>query len=317
MNGYQLTRQWFEWRFNNPGKLSSAHAELYFYIVDRWNYFGQKPEFGLPRLHTMEVLSIGSRNTYKKLFGDLIEHGFIKLIRESCNQYHHASIIALSKFEQAPDTPLDTPTEQAHEQAPDPIGKPNNLGTKELKKKGFDFSGYGMLSELMQKWVDYKKSIKNSYKSQSSLDIVFKKLNELSGGDYQKAEAIVEQSIANQWQGLFELRQHNTNVNRGNSQPPVDPSKIINYGKGNGAVVYSEKYKVYYEPIHNGQPPKEVVDLIYLDQGNHSNYGEYVKWMLKNDRHPLPPEDTRYFPEDWNFEKFVSEQKAILANSNQ
>lgn len=316
MNGYQLTRQWFEWRFNNPGKLSSAHAELYFYIVDRWNYFGQKPEFGLPRLHTMEVLSIGSRNTYKKLFGDLIEHGFIKLIRESCNQYHHASIIALSKFEQAPETPLDTPTEQAIEQAPDPIDKSNNLGTKELKKKGFDFSGYGILSELMQKWVDYKKSIKNSYKSQSSLDIVAKKLNELSGGDIQKAEAIVEQSIANQWKGLFELRQ-TLNVNRGNSQPAVDPSKIINYGKGNGAVVYSEKYNVYYEPIQNGQPPKEVTDLIYLDQGNHSNYGEYVKWMLRNDRQPLPPEDTRYFPADFNFERFVSEQKAILAQSNQ
>jgi hypothetical protein len=131
MNGYQLTRQWFEWRFNNPGKLSSAHAELYFYIVDRWNYFGQKSEFGLPRLHTMEVLSIGSRNTYKKLFGDLIDYGFIKLIRESCNQYHHASIIALSKFEQAHDTPLDTPTEQAVEQAPDPIGKPINQETNE------------------------------------------------------------------------------------------------------------------------------------------------------------------------------------------
>lgn len=316
MNGYQLTRQWFEWRFNNPGKLSSAHAELYFYIVDRWNYFGQKPEFGLPRLHTMEVLSIGSRNTYKKLFGDLIEHGFIKLIRESCNQYHHASIIALSKFEQAPETPLDTPTEQSPEQAPDPIDKSNNLGTKELKKERFDFSGYGILSKLMQKWVDYKKSIKNSYKSQSSLDIVAKKLNELSGGDIQKAEAIIEQSIANQWQGLFELRQ-TLNVNRGISQPSVDPSKIINYGKGNGAIVYSEKYNVHYEPIHNGQPPKEFNDLIYLDQGNHSNYGEYVKWMLRNDRQPLPPEDTRYFPADFNFERFVSEQKAILAASNQ
>lgn len=316
MNGYQLTRQWFEWRFNNPGKLSSAHAELYFYIVDRWNYFGQKPEFGLPRLHTMEVLSIGSRNTYKKLFSDLIEHGFIKLVRESCNQYHHASIIALSKFEQAPETPLDTPTDQAPEQAPDPIDKSNNLGTKEPKKKGFDFSGYEKLSDLMQKWVDYKKSIKNSYKSQSSLDIVAKKLNELSGGDIQKAEAIVEQSIANQWQGLFELRQ-TLNVNRGNSQPAVDPAKIINYGKGNGAVVYSEKYNVYYEPIQNGQPPKEVTDLIYLDQGNHGHYGEYVKWMLMNDKQPLPPEDTRYFPADFNFEKFISEQKAILANSNQ
>jgi hypothetical protein len=143
MNGYQLTRQWFEWRFNNPGKLSAGHAELYFYIVDRWNYFGQKSEFGLPRLHTMEVLSIGSRNTYKKIFGDLIEHGFIKLIRESCNQYHHASIIALSKFEQPFATPLETPTEQATEQAgnqpPDPIVKPNNQGTKELKKAKSEF----------------------------------------------------------------------------------------------------------------------------------------------------------------------------------
>ena len=139
MNGYQLTRQWFEWRFNNPGKLSSAHAELYFYIVDRWNYFGQKSEFGLPRMHTMEVLSIGSRNTYKKLFGDLIDYGFIKLIRESCNQYHHASIIGLSKFEQAPDTPLDTPTEQAVEQAPDPIGKPINQETNEPIKTEQEF----------------------------------------------------------------------------------------------------------------------------------------------------------------------------------
>jgi len=139
MNGYQLTRQWFEWRYNNPGKLSAGHAELYFYIVDRWNYFGQKAEFGLPRLHTMEVLSIGSRNTYKKIFGDLIEHGFIKLIRESCNQYHHSSIIALSKFEQAPDTPLDTPTEQATDQPLDPIDKLKNNRTKELKKAKSEF----------------------------------------------------------------------------------------------------------------------------------------------------------------------------------
>ena len=132
-----------------------------------------------------------------------------------------------------------------------------------------------------------------------------------------------KRTISTNWKRSFEacrqrkLRQHHTNVNRGNSQPQVDPAKIINYGKGNGSVVYSEKYNVYYEPIQNGQPPKEVTDLIYLDQGNHGHYGEYVKWMLMNDRQPMPPEDTRYFPADFNFEKFISEQKAILANSNQ
>ena len=210
MNGYQLTRQWFEWRFNNPGKLSAGHAELYFYIVDRWNYFGQKAEFGLPRLHTMEVLSIGSRNTYKKLFGDLIEHGFIKLIRESCNQYHHSSIIGLSKFEQAPATPLETPTEQPIEQSdnqpPDPIGNLKNKETKEPKKEDFDFSGYGELEPLVKKWLDYKKSIKQGYKSQQSLNSFFKRLKNLSGDNILIADSIIEQSIASEWKGIFTLQ---------------------------------------------------------------------------------------------------------------
>jgi hypothetical protein len=181
MNGYQLTRQWFEWRFNNPGKLSSAHAEFYFYIVDRWNYFGQKSEFGLPRMHTMEVLSIGSRNTYKKIFNDLIEHGFIKLIRESCNQYHHASIIALSKFEQALDTPLDTPTEQAPEQAPDPIVKPNNQQTNKPIKTEQEFKeglkqyepkyGLPMIMAFFNYWTETDQKGKMRFEAQKFFDI--------------------------------------------------------------------------------------------------------------------------------------------------
>lgn len=316
MNGYQLTRQWFSFRFENSHKVTAAHSEFYFYLLDRWNRFGQKEVFSCPRILTMEVLGIGSHNTYKKIYQDLIAFGFIEEVSKACNRYKECSYIRLSKNDTLSDSLSDSLPDNLSDNLSDTIIELKNKGTKEQKKKGFDFSGYGILSELMQKWVDYKKSIKNSYKSQSSLDIVAKKLNELSGGDIQKAEAIVEQSIANQWQGLFALRQ-TMNVNRGNSQPQVDPAKIINYGKGNGAVVYSEKYNVYYEPIHNGQPPKEVTDLIYLDQGNHSNYGEYVKWMLRNDRQPMPPEDTRYFPDDFNFEKFVSEQKAILATSNQ
>lgn len=181
MNGYQLTRQWFEWRFNNPGKLSSAHAELYFYIVDRWNYFGQKSEFGLPRLHTMEVLSIGSRNTYKKIFNDLIEHGFIKLVRESCNQYHHASIIALSKFEQALDTPLDTPTEQPSEQAPDPIVKPNNQQTNKPIKNELEFIealdkyepkyGFAMINAFCNYWTETDQKGKMRFQAEKFFDI--------------------------------------------------------------------------------------------------------------------------------------------------
>lgn len=135
MNGYQLTRQWFEWKFNNPGKMSAGHAELYFYIIDRWNYFSQKTEFGLPRVHTMEVLSIGSHNTYKKLLNDLVANGFVKIIRESSNQYHHTTIIGLSKIDIPFSTPLETPTETPSEKASDTIDNLKNYETNESKEE--------------------------------------------------------------------------------------------------------------------------------------------------------------------------------------
>ena len=316
MNGYQLTRQWFSFRFENSHKVTAAHSEFYFYLLDRWNRFGQKEVFSCPRILTMEVLGIGSHNTYKRIYQDLIAFGFIEEVSKACNRYKECSYVRLSKNDTLSDTLSDSLPDNLNDNLSDTIIELKNKGTKEQKKKGFDFSECGILIGLVEKWLAYRKSIKKPYKSQDSFDSFVKLLKDLSGNEIEKAEAVIEQSMANQWQGIFPLRQP-SNVNRGNSQPAVDPSKIINYGKGNGAVVYSEKYNVYYEPIPNGQPPKEVTDLIYLDQGNHGHYGEYVKWMLMNDKQPMPPEDTRYFPDDFNFERFVSEQKAILANSNQ
>lgn len=155
------------------------------------------------------------------------------------------------------------------------------------------------------------------------LQLVEKVFNHYNDKQWHKSngQPVIDwkRTISNNWEDYFQQwRQRQTlNVNRGNSQPSVDPSKIINYGKGNGNCLFDKISKKWYEPLHNGYPPKEIEDYAYLDQGNHSNYGEYVKWMLRNDRQPLPPEDTRYFPDDFNFERFVFEQKTILANSNQ
>ena len=40
-------------------------------------------------------------------------------------------------------------------------------------------------------------------------ELSMKKLDELSGGDNDKAVKILEQSIMNSWQGLFELKEEN------------------------------------------------------------------------------------------------------------
>jgi len=74
------------------------------------------------------------------------------------------------------------------------------------KKEKFDFSEYGEYEPLVKKWDDYKKSIKDAYKSQQSLNSFLKKLKELSGDNILIADSIIEQSIAFQWKGIFSLQ---------------------------------------------------------------------------------------------------------------
>lgn len=139
MNGYNLLRAWFNFRFENPDKCRAIHTEMYCYLVDQWNRLGQKEKIGLPTGMTMEMLGIGSYNTYKKTLDALIEFGFIKLVSESKNQWQ-SKIIALSKNDKALDKPLDKATAKARDEAPDKasdtISKQVNNRTTEQSNKG-------------------------------------------------------------------------------------------------------------------------------------------------------------------------------------
>lgn len=118
MNGYTLIREWFNFKFENPDKVNSKHSEFFCYLVDKWNRLGQKETFGLPTEVTMEVLGIGSFNTYKKIFQDLIDFGFVELIKNSKNQ-HSSKIVALSFFDKATNKALDKASDKAIDKAID------------------------------------------------------------------------------------------------------------------------------------------------------------------------------------------------------
>jgi hypothetical protein len=100
INGYNLSRTWFNFCLDNPDKIKPNHTALYFWAIETFNRFDWKQKVGLPTSHAMEVLGIKSYNTYIGTLNDLVEFGFIKMVERSKNQYS-ANIIALSNFNKA------------------------------------------------------------------------------------------------------------------------------------------------------------------------------------------------------------------------
>ena len=102
-------------------------------------------------------------------------------------------------------------TTQSHPNKNDKNVNNEKNDKKKSKKAGFDYSKSDLsfieseeMKAIFLEWLDYKKEThKFSYKSESSLQAAYKQLLELSGGVPGKARAVVNQSIANGWKGLF------------------------------------------------------------------------------------------------------------------
>lgn len=97
-------------------------------------------------------------------------------------------------------------------------GEGEGKGGGERKGKGkskeidISFLADSFLKEPFEKFLAYRKEIKKPYRSQMSVEQAFNELQKLSGGVLETAEAIVNQSIANGWQGLFPLKEENKGI---------------------------------------------------------------------------------------------------------
>jgi len=106
MNGYELSRNWFDWSFENPEKVSPNHSALYFFAIEHCNRLGWREKFGFPTEMAKDAIGIKSYTTYIKTLNDLVDWGFINMIERSKNQYS-SNIIALTNFDKALDKALD------------------------------------------------------------------------------------------------------------------------------------------------------------------------------------------------------------------
>lgn len=122
---YELSRDFWNFCFENPDLAKPNEIALYFFILEHNNRLGWKTKFGLPASMAMEALSIKSPNTYNKALNNLVDWGFINMVSKSKNQWS-SCVVAVLKFKSARKSALDTALIQhvsRHEYGSDSIDK--------------------------------------------------------------------------------------------------------------------------------------------------------------------------------------------------
>lgn len=92
---------------------------------------------------------------------------------------------------------------------------------REEQNKLRDFIAIEFL-ESFETWMSYKKARKESYKSIQSEKAFYDKLLKFSNNNPLTAKKIIEQSMANNWAGIFELKELNLNQQTNPIQATID-----------------------------------------------------------------------------------------------
>lgn len=225
MTIYELSRNFWDFAFENPSKIKPAHCAIYFFAIEHCNRLGWKREFGFPASMVIEAIGVKSYGLYKKTLDDLIEFGFIKIIQYSKNQYS-SNIIALTSNIKAQSKALDKALSKhslKHSQSivSIDIQEETNIpitNKQETNKQNFLLIFSEAEKPIIEKWINFRKEIKKPL-TKSSIESL-KQTIEKKGLNYLKQQ--IENSIKSGWQGLFELKQNNEN-----NDIPLNPRPIV------------------------------------------------------------------------------------------
>jgi len=206
MDIYTLSRNYWDYSFENPDKLKPNHAAIYFFAIENCNRLGWKDKFGLPTTMTMEAVGIKNYKTYHSALMDLVEIGFIKLIEKSKNQYS-ANVIALVNNTKA-NTKALTKAMSKHDTKHIPKQVQSNVSIDILVYFNTILPNYQYTDfriEQIKKWISYKTEKKEKY-TKIGFEAFLNKWNHLSD---IKFEELISTAMSNNWKGIFETKETN------------------------------------------------------------------------------------------------------------
>lgn len=120
------------------------------------------------------------------------------------------------------------------------LDKSNNKEKERKEKEKFSFVADDFKATF-DKWLAYKKERKESYKGAISVRQCYNRLVDISGNNAAIAEKIVNQSMANNWAGLFPLKEGGAkNGGIDYNGKDADLSKYIEYERKNTKIFYNK-----------------------------------------------------------------------------
>jgi hypothetical protein len=209
LSGYELSRNWFDWCFENPDLISPTHTAMYFFIIEHCNRLGWKEKFGLPMEMTKDAIGIKNYRTYSNTLNDLINWGFIKLIQKSKNQYS-SCIVAIVLGAKASTKALDKAL-QKHSQKQcksivcidkqelltiEPINKEQEESSKPFNFKS-ELLKLGVSEQVASDWMKVRKA-KKAANTETALRGLIKEI----GLSKLTANECVTISVERSWQGF-------------------------------------------------------------------------------------------------------------------
>lgn len=201
LTGYDLSRDWFDFCYENPEKITPTHTALYFFAIEHCNRLGWKPKFGLPTEMTKEAIGVKSTHTYIKVFNDIVSFGFFKLIEKSKNQYS-SNIIALLKNDKALYKALYkaqakhyTKHEQSTIQSNDTINKLLNI---ELLNIELINNNIDLISKNLEKWILQELKEKTKYPTLEEMTAYFLE----NGFDSKLAKKVFNYYVTGNWKDV-------------------------------------------------------------------------------------------------------------------
>lgn len=217
MNYIDLIRNF--WRSQEVHSFGTIEIALYFHLVEVSNRCNWLNPFKRNNAKIMADLGIKDRRTLDNARLKLSQAGLISFVKKSTNPNVTYTLTCAFNAEvnAQDDVQVNAQVDvQVHAQADDTKDKLNQTKLKkEKKKKEFSFLD-SKFKNVFLDWLEYKKQRGQPYKSEQSVKACYNKLVKLSNDNTDIARQIIDESIANNWSGFFEVKKQSVKPNIAN-----------------------------------------------------------------------------------------------------